>query len=206
MGVIVRVTGATASPKDVFVSATGGSGTTVTLPTLTVTDGFTLLQIAESQTNTTFTPPAGPAELYDQTFATQNYTGAVGLETVGAGATGTRVWTAGSSGVRAGVMYALRAEPPESGTFTGDYDFSGTFTGQAGPGQGSFAGGYDFSGSNFVGSAAGGVGVFTGGYDFSGTFTGVAPTPTPGGAGGSTPGGRNRFTARRSPANRRRYR
>lgn len=108
MGVMVRVTGASTSPKDTFGSATGGSGTTVTLPDMTVTNGFTLLQIAEVMVNTSFTPPSGPTELFDQTFATQSFTGAVGIETVAAGATGTRVWTAGTSGVRAGVMYALR--------------------------------------------------------------------------------------------------
>lgn len=109
MGVMVRITGAHATLwKQTFGSAPGGSGNTVTLPSLNVTDGFNLLQIAEIQANTSFTPPSA-IELFDQTFATQNYTGAVGLETVGAGATGTRVWTAGASAVRAGVMYAIRA-------------------------------------------------------------------------------------------------
>lgn len=115
-GMLVRVTGAhPTNPKDVFGSAPGGSGTTVTLPTLTPTVPVTLVQIAEIQANTSFTPPSGPTELFDQTFSTQNYTGAVGIENVGAGATGTRVWTAGASSVRAGVMYALR-EPSAGNT------------------------------------------------------------------------------------------
>lgn len=112
MGVIVRVTGAhPTTPVEAVGSAPGGSGTTNVLPSINVTTGYTLLQIVESQANTSYTPPAGPTELFDQTFTTQTYTAAVGIETVGAGATGTRTWTAANSAVRAGAIYALRAAP-----------------------------------------------------------------------------------------------
>lgn len=97
---------------------------------------------------------------------------------------------------------ALQTILPEEGTFTGGYDFSGSFTGEAGEGSGTFDGGYDFTGL-FVGEAPGvASGSFTGGYDFTGSFTGSAPTPVPGGI--IVPGGRERFTARRTPKNRRR--
>jgi hypothetical protein len=95
---------------------------------------------------------------------------------------------------------------PGVGTFVGGYDFTGgPFTGEApGVASGSFIGGYDFTGSGFVGERTG-EGSFVGGYDFSSAgFTGSAPSPT--GQGDIFPGGRDRFTARRTPKNRRRVR
>lgn len=86
----------------------------------------------------------------------------------------------GGAGTRGVVVLTYVAAA--TGTFTGVYDFSGSgFMGQAGPSQGQFAGSYDFSGS----------------------FTGVAPPPTPSGGNRWTSGGRDRFTARRTPKNRR---
>lgn len=203
-GVMVRGQGShPTTPVQTVGGSAGGSGTTTVLPSLTVTDGFTLLQICNVQANTTYTPPAGPTELFDQTFATQSFASAVGREIVGAGATGTRTWSHGT-GVRAGVMYAIRSAPPEEGSFSGGYDFAGNFTGEAGPGQGSFAGGYNYAGA-FVGSSGGANGAFVGGYNFAGQFVGQAPTPAPE-SGLWTPGGANRFTGRRTPANRRRSR
>lgn len=203
-GVMVRGQGSDpTTPVQTVGGSAGGSGTTTVLPTLTVTDGFTLLQVCNVQAATTYTPPAGPTELFDQQFATQNFASAVGREIVGAGATGTRTWTHGT-GVRAGVMYAIRSAPAGAGTFTGGYNFAGTFVGAEGPGEGSFTGGYDYQGT-FVGEAPGvESGSFTGGYNYAGTFVGSAPTPT--GDGDVFPGGGDRFTARRTPANRRRSR
>lgn len=93
-----------------------------------------------------------------------------------------------------------------AGTFAGAYDFAGSgFDGAAGPGEGQFAGAYDFAGSNFVGvaGAPSAYGFFNGHYAFDGSgFAGSAPAPPP----PFTPGGSNRFTARRTPANRRRSR
>jgi hypothetical protein len=203
-GVMVRAQGSHPStPVQTVGGSPGGSGTTTVLPTLTVTDGFTLLQICNVQAATTYTPPAGPTELFDQQFATQNFASAVGREVVGAGATGTKTWTHGT-GVRAGVMYAIRSAPAATGSFTGSYNYAGNYGGQAGPGEGSFVGGYNYAG-NFVGDAPGvSSGAFTGGYDYTGNFIGSAPTPT--GDGDVFPAGRDRFTARRTPANRRRSR
>lgn len=91
-----------------------------------------------------------------------------------AGAGGAANANEGGDGARGEVVLVYTAAT--TGTFTGVYDFSGTgFTGQAGPGQGEF----------------------TGVYDFSGAFTGQASPPVPGGGSDFTPGGRNRFTARR---------
>ncbi len=115
------------------------------------------------------------------------------------------------------------------GTFTGGYQFAGAMTGAAGEGQGQFAGAYNFAGSGFAGAAGPGEAGFTGGYQFAGgSFVGVAGAPSAFGffngdydfsSGGLTgfqgvapvpgdlqPGGRDRFTARRTPKNRRRSR
>lgn len=202
--VIVRVTGQHPStPIDVSsgVSSTGN----LVIPSVTPTGADRLLlQMVAKNGSTTFTGPGSQAERYDDNTA---FTCAGGDEIVGAGATGTRTWTpAAGTTPGVGFMVAITPAPPTTGGFTGGYDFSGTFAGAEGPAEGSFAGDYDFSGS-FNGEAPGvASGGFTGGYDFSGTFAGVAPPPTPGGNNRWTPGGRNRFTARRTPANRRRSR
>jgi hypothetical protein len=229
---IVRVSGADlTTPIDVASGLVVASGTAaIVIPSVTPSGANNLLlQLCVKLQNTTYTPPGTAAERFDATSATQSAVSAGGDEIVGAGATGTRTWTAAATGgFSVGYMLAINPAPPGSGSFTGTYDFSGSaftgeagpgvgsftggydfsgagFDGEAGPGVGSFSGGYDFSGSAFVGSAAGGVGVFLGGYDFSGSdFTGVAPPP--GGDYLFTPGGRDRFTVRRTPKNRRRSR
>lgn len=132
----------------------------------------------------TWTPPGTATERFDAVVS--SFSGAGGDEVVGAGATGTRTWTP-TNITQAGVGYimAFAPIPPGAGTFTGSYDFSGSFTGAAGPSEGTFTGAYDFSGTG---------------------FTGVAPPPVPAGTNRWTPGGRDRFTARRTPKNRRRSR
>lgn len=205
---IVRISGYnTATPIDV-ATGVAGTGTAYVIPTLTSNGADRLLmQMVSKLNNTSFTGPGSQTERYDA--VTTGFTYAGGDEVVGSGATGTRTWTA-ASGSNFGVAYMLAVAPipPEEGTFAGAYDFSGSgFTGQAGPAGGTFTGDYDFSGSGFVGEAPGvSSGAFTGDYDFSGSFTGVAPPPTPGGNNRWTPGGRDRFTARRTPKNRRRSR
>ena len=215
---IVRIDGWASIDAAAGVVGTGA----LVIPSVTSAGaGRRLMQMA-NKTNavTTFTGPGSQTERYDAQTA-GNYTYAGGDEVVGSGATGTRTWTPAAGGATGcAYMLAIAPAPPGSGSFSGAYDFTGTgFTGEAGPGAGSFSGGYafdgsgftgeagpgvgtftgsyDFSGNDFVGSAAGGVGVFTGGFDFSGDFTGVAPPPVPGGDTPFTPGGRNRFTARR---------
>lgn len=128
-------------------------------------------------------------------------------EVVGSGATGTRTWTAASgTGSSVSYMLPIAPVPPKTGTFSGGYAFAGSgFAGAAGPGEGSFVGGYDFSGHSFVGvaGAPSSFGFFNGGYDFSGEgFAGAEPSTD----GDPKPGARDRFTARRTPKNRRRSR
>lgn len=132
----------------------------------------------------TWTPPGGTTERFDAVVT--SFSGAGGDDIVGSGATGTRTWTpTNTTQTGVGYVIAFAPIPPGAGTFTGAYDFSGTgFTGQAGPGEGTFTGAYDFSGSGFTGSA---------------------PSPPVTGTRW-TPGGRDRFTARRTPKNRRRSR
>lgn len=191
-----------------------GSGNAI-IPTATSAgaDRF-LFQMAFRTGTTSFTPPASALpELWDTTVGPSNYTTAGGGETVGAGATGTRTWVpANSTGGVVGYMVLFTPVPPEEGTFSGSYDFTGSgFTGDAPvvpPNDGTFSGGYDFSGSSFVGvaGAPSAYGSFNGGYDFSSDgvsgFTGSAPSD----GEPFTPGGRDRFTVRRTPKNRRRSR
>lgn len=191
-----------------FITAVSNTVATLVIPQGTSLGANRLLaQMLVKGNGGTFTPPGPPpTERYDTLSATQNFVHAGGDEIVGSGATGSRTWTASiASGIGFGVMVALAPAPPKEGTFTGTYDFTGTgFTGEEGPGEGSFTGGYDFAGGPFVGEAPGiSSGAFTGGYDFAGAFTGQAPNPT--GLGDIYPGGRDRFTARRTPKNRRRY-
>lgn len=227
--VIVRVNGVHATtPVDDARGVTAASGNLV-IPSVTSSGADRLLMqvMAKAASSGSWTPPGTATERFDSNANTVQAAG--GDEIVNAGGTGTRTWIPTDAGGSVAYGLAVAGIPPGAGTFTGSYDFTGTgFTGQAGPGQGSFTGGYsfagtgfngqtgpgqasftggyDFTGSLFVGSAGGGVGVFAGGYDFTGTgFTGVAPPPIPG-SGDWTPGGRDRFTARRTPKNRRRSR
>lgn len=204
MGTIIRVTGASA--LTIRAASSSASGTNVVIPTWTPGAGETVgLSIASILTNTSFTAPGGPAESFDQTYASESFTSVVGKETVTPGvALGTRTWVAANTGTNSGGSYGVVPVAPEEGTFTGGYNYAGNFVGAAGPGEGTFTGGYDYQGT-FVGEAPGvASGGFTSGYDYTGTFVGSAPTP----AGESlwTPGGANRFTGRRTPANRRRSR
>lgn len=177
-------------------------------PTATASQADSVLACALTNcaTNTSsVTVPAGMSQTY-QTNTTATKAGA--SLTVGSGATGAKQWT---NPLATNYMTSVVINPkpaPETGTFTGSYDFSGSaFAGAAGPGAGDFAGAYDFTGSAFVGvaGAPSSFGFFNGGFDFSAvTFTGVAPVEPAG--GNLTPGGRDRFTARRTPKNRRRSR
>lgn len=208
VGQIARISGNHAStPIDDARGAFATSGNLV--PASVTSSGANRLlfgMACKLTVSATFTHPGTMTERYDTTVTTQNVSYEGADEIVGSGATGTRTWTP-SAGTSPGVAYmmAVAPVPPEEGTFTGAYDFSGTFTGEAGPGEGTFTGDYDFSGT-FTGEAPGvASGSFAGDWDFSGTFTGQAP-PAPSGAGRWTPGGRDRFTARRTPKNRRRVR
>jgi hypothetical protein len=207
-----------------------GSGNIV-LPTITTSGANRLLlqMVCRAGGGGTFTPPGTATERYDAVVAPTTFTSAGGDEVVGSGATGTRTWVPSSSGTAIGYIVSIAPLPPEEGTFAGAYDFTGSgFNGLAGPGEGGFTGaydftgsgfageinpegefvgGYDFSGSNFVGvaGAPSAYGFFNGGFDFSADpltgFTGVTPSDAE-----LYPGGRDRFTARRTPKNRRRSR
>jgi hypothetical protein len=184
------------------------STTTLVIPTATSagTDRLLLQGVLKNQ-NTTFTAPGTVSIRWNGLTAGNNFRAVGGDEIVGAGPTGTRTWTP-TSGTAPGVGYAIVIAPavaPNAGTFAGGYNFTGTFTGEAGPSEGTFGGGYDYTGT-FTGEAPGiSSGTFAGGYDFTGSFTGSAPPPTPpSGEGRFTPGGRDRFTGRRTPKNRRR--
>lgn len=202
----------TADPFDVDGSQAGATGN-ITLPSLTPTnDGITRLgvHLIAKMNNTSFTPPGGGVtERWDAIASASSYVMAGGDESLAPGAaSGTRVWApAGGAALSIGYFITLNPIPPGEGTFTGGYDFTGSgFAGQI-PSEGSFTGGYDFTGQSFVGvaGAPSAFGSFNGGYDFSvegSGFAGSAPT----GDGLWTPGGRDRFTVRRTPKNRRRYR
>jgi hypothetical protein len=196
------------SPIDA-VSGITNTLQTVIIPTLTSLGAGRLLYQAVMKLNAgNWTPPGTAAERFDAAGGV-GLVAAGGDETVGAGATGSRSWActiAGGNGV--GYMAAIAPAPPEEGTFAGTYDFSGSgFTGAAGEGQGTFVGGYDFAGTSFVGVAGepSAYGAFNGGFDFTGSGF-VGSNSTPGEGGRWTPGGRDRFTARRTPKNRRRSR
>lgn len=201
---IVRVSG-WLDEDDVSGHTTGGN---IVLPSVTSDGpGRLLLQLLVKASGTnTWTPPGGVTERFDNPTP---ISAAGGDQIVGAGPTGTRTWTPTAADGAVGYMMAIQSVPPEEGQFTGAYDFAGSgFVGAAGPGEGEFTGGYDFAGSDFTGQAGApsAFGAFTGSYAFDGSgFTGVAPTP-PFGGGRWTPGGRDRFTARRTPKNRRRSR
>lgn len=177
--VIARITGHDpAAPIDDAKGVTGSLGNVV-LPQVTSSGADRLLfQFLGRLANVSFTEPGGVSERFDAASSSANYRYAGGDEVVGSGATGSRTWTpsSGTAGT-SGFMLAIKpAIPPEEGTFSGGYDFTGSFTGQAGPGQGTFSGGYDFAGSGFTGQAGPGTGTFVGSYDFTGSnFEGEAP-------------------------------
>ncbi len=178
--VIVRISGATTSTPIEAAAGVAGTGA-LTLPTVTSGGaGRLLLQImVKAIASNTWTPPGAPTvERHDASVGTSpTYSSASGDETVGSGATGTRVWTP-SQLTQFGVGYnvAIVPAPAKTGTFTGSYDFAGSgFAGAAGPGRGSFTGGYQFAGSGFSGAAGPGRGLFTGGYQYAGSgFSGAA--------------------------------
>lgn len=182
---LVCITGvATSTPDEVAAGAAVGSGDIV-IPSLNSGGAGRLLMQMVQRTGGggTFTPPGTAAERWDTVVAPTTFTSAGGDETVGAGATGTRTWVPSSSGGAAGYSISVVPAPPSAGTFTGGYAFDGSgFLGEINP-EATFGGGYDFTGSDFVGVA------------------GAAPTEVD-----LFPGGRDRFTARRTPKNRRRSR
>lgn len=186
--VISRWTGF--NPAAPFDAVAGINGTALNYVIPSVTSAGPNRKLAQMgarvTASITFTGPASQTERWDANAPSASFTTAGGDEVVGAGATGTRTWTASASN-NPGVFYSLAIAPipPKEGTFTGGYDFSGSFVGEAPP-------------------VAPGEGTFTGGFDFTGSFTGSAPVP--GDGGGIVPGGRERFTARRTPKNRRRTR
>lgn len=170
---IVRISGQHASSPIDAVSGVTGAGALV-IPALTSAGANRLLMqmVVKLGTGNTWSGPGSQTERYDTTSSNVNFTYAGGDEVVGSGSTGTRTWTPSSgTATSVGYMVAIAPIPPNTGTFSGAYDFAGSgFTGQAGPGQGTFAGGYDFAGSGWTGEAPGvASGTFTGSYDFSST-------------------------------------
>lgn len=195
---ITRISGQAASSP---IDAASGHFTTTganVIPSLTSAGANRLLfQMVVKLSNTTYTEPVTATPRYDTTAASQNVVYAGADEIVGAGATGTRTWlpTAGVS-PSVGYMLAIAPVTPNTGSFTGSVDWTGTnFNGQQGPGEGAYSGGYDWTGS-FTGEAPGVTsGAFAGSYDWTGSFTGSAPTPPV--AGESVEGGRRRKTGRK---------
>lgn len=112
VGQMARLTGAdTTNPVDTLGAVPSGSSSTAVLPSINVTDGFFLWQQVAVIANATWTPPGTATEDYDYQPPPQAFGVAAGHETVGAGSTGTRTWTASASSTRSGVVWALRAAP-----------------------------------------------------------------------------------------------
>lgn len=195
-GTIVRLTGAhPTAPIDTASAQTGGTDSTVIIPSLTpAASGRFLFQIAQTLAATSFTPPGTATERFDAQYATATTTSAGGDETIGSGATGTRTWSAGASSARSGIMWAIIPAPPNAGTATGAHEWSGTATGSR-ESEGTASGAHEWGGSadgtaehqgdasgahEWDGAASGSrdsEGSATGGHEWSGTATGSHPPP-----------------------------
>jgi len=108
---IVRINGHNpTTPIDVASGLVVASGTAaIAIPSVTPTGASRLLmQLCVKLQNTTFTGPGSQTERFDATSSTQNAVSAGGDEVVGAGATGTRTWTAATGGgFSVGYMLAI---------------------------------------------------------------------------------------------------
>lgn len=184
-GMASRINGALAS-GDPFnatpaVGTTTSSASSAALAVTTTLDDVLLVNYDTKSSSSTNT--GTPTGLTLQTPAVSVAHLFAGPQAV-AGPSGTKTSTYSTLTNHRSSLVGIAPALPEEGTFAGSYDFSGAFTGEAGPGEGQFAGDYDFSGA----------------------FTGQAPPPVPVSGNPWTPGGRDRFTARRTPKNRRRAR
>lgn len=184
-GVCIQISGAMGAGQPFDIVTTGrdiaGSVNTVSL-SMDTTKANTLLVYADAKNAASRTLSSPPSGMTDRTGPTTSFHVFTQAQAA-VGSTGAKQAVMTVTSLHFDVLVAV--SPKAEGTFTGAYDFSGSgFTGAAGPGEG----------------------TFSGGYDFSGTFTGSAPAPPPVTGNRWTPGGRDRFTARRTPKNRRRSR
>jgi hypothetical protein len=180
----------TTSATSAAVSLTGGSAPA---------EGACLVWVFKCQgaTPTVTTPPSG---FTLRTGAGANTMHIATLDNWGGGDTGSLTATMSGSTVHRTLLIAVNPAPPEEGTFTGGYDFTGaSFAGISGPGEGTLTGGYDFTGTSFVGVAGepSAYGAFTGEYDFTGSgFVGADDEDDLIDVYG-TAGGRKRFGGRK---------
>ena len=114
VGNIVRFTstlGFPANPIDAIGAQSGGSSTSVILPTITPVAGTYLWQMGSMLANVFWTPPGTATEDYDASPGPQAYGSFGGHETVSLGvATGTRTWATSpsTSNTRSGVQMTLK--------------------------------------------------------------------------------------------------
>lgn len=118
----------TTTPID-GASYVNSNGNTVTLPSLTVTNGNTvLLQFVNKMAvgAATWSPPGTATERWDATASGTALVGAGGDEVVGSGSTGTRAWVQTAFGDTRGAMVAINptASTPQSGSDTASISIS----------------------------------------------------------------------------------
>lgn len=119
----------------------GGGSPSLVLPSVTTTQTTTLIQLALSNNGNvgtvTWTPPVGTVEVFDDFHSGgQGFQYAAGVqESVGAGTTGTRTWTASTNDASTGMMLAVVPSVAVSttpGRVTVTYRANNTFTVPAG--------------------------------------------------------------------------
>lgn len=134
---LFRVTGADpANPFDVYAGVSAASGASSVIPSVTATNGGLLLSVLHKQNNVApaITPPSGMTSLFDDSSLANSATSAA-TQTIAAGATGTKTWTASgtgsTNGYGAGHIVINNAPTTASGTAAVDLTASAAARGGA---------------------------------------------------------------------------
>lgn len=134
---LFRVTGADpTNPFDVYAGVSAASGASSVIPSVTATLGGLLLSVLHKQNNVapTITPPSGMTTLFDDSSLANSATSAA-TQSIAAGATGTKTWTASgtgsTNGYGAGHIVINNAPTTASGTATVDLTASAAARGGA---------------------------------------------------------------------------